>query len=427
MFNWLKANSIHKVAFASFIGTTIEWYDFFLYGTAAALVFNRLFFPEISPMAGIMAAYATYSVGFFARPLGGILFGHFGDKFGRKTMLIYTLGIMGIASCLIGIMPTYHQIGLLAPVLLTVLRFFQGLAVGGEWGGAILMSAEHSTASKRGFFASLPQAGAPMGLVLSSLVFTIFSMLSGNSFLTWGWRIPFILGIILVVVGLIIRMSLLESPLFMQQKEQHTLVKIPFIELLKNAKAAVLIGFGARFAENATYYLFSVFVLSYTTVQLHLSKTLILVAILIASIIEVFTIPFFGRLSDHWGRRPVYLFGAGLIVLFAFPFFWLLQTQSSLWVIVALSFGLGICHAAMYGPQAAFLSELFSTPVRYSGASLAYQLAAAFAGGLTPLVATSLLIWWQNKITLVACYLIIMGFISIISIYFAKESVRTDI
>ena len=420
-------NPVHRVVFASFIGTTIEWYDFFLYGTAAALVFNKLFFPTIDPLAGTMAAFATYAVGFFARPFGGILFGHFGDRLGRKSMLVTTLMLMGVATFLIGVLPTYEQAGVLAPALLVVLRFVQGLGVGGEWGGAVLMAVEHGTAEQRGFRASWVQAGVPAGLLLATLVFNIFSSLPEKEFLAWGWRVPFLIGIFLMGIGLFIRLAVLESPIFTAMKsEPSPAPRLPILEVLTRYPSNVLLAIGARFAENAYFYIFTVFVLTYATKQLGLAKSTILNGVLLGSVVQFLCIPFFGALSDRVGRRPVYLGGAIFLALFAFPFFWLVDTKATAAVWTAVVVGL-MGHSAMYGPQAAFFSELFGTHVRYSGASLGYQLASPLAGGLAPLIATALLQWSDGKPWPVAVYLLGMALITIVSVWLAAETHRSDL
>ena len=419
-------NPVTNVVLASFIGTTIEWYDFFLYGTAAALVFPQLFFPTIEPRLGTMAAFATYAVGFFARPLGGVVFGHFGDKLGRKAMLVTTLMIMGVATCLIGLLPTYAQVGPLAPVLLVLLRFIQGFGVGGEWGGAVLMAVEHGHARRRGFYASWVQAGVPVGLLLANGVFHIFSSLPEKDFLAWGWRVPFLLGGLLLGVGMFIRLRILESPLFTQAQAAQPAPKLPILAALTLHPRNVAIAMGARFAENAYFYIFTVFVLTYVTTKFGLPKSTALNAVLVGSVVQLVAIPCFGALSDRVGRRPVYLGGAVFLALFAFPFFWLVDTRSPVWITVAIVVGL-VGHAAMYGPQAAFFSELFSTRVRYTGASLGYQLASPFAGGLAPLIATALLKWTDGDPWPVATYLVGMALITLVAVWCAAETFRTEL
>jgi len=419
--------SIRPVILASFIGTTIEWYDFFLYGTAAALVFNKLFFPTIDPLAGTMAAFATYAVGFFARPLGGIICGHYGDRVGRKSMLVLTLVLMGLATFFIGALPTHATIGAWAPAGLVVLRFIQGLGVGGEWGGAVLMAVEHGHKGSRGLYASLPQAGVPAGLLLSTAVFAAFSRMPEEMFLAWGWRVPFLLGIFLVAVGLFIRLKVVESPLFAQVKETKEVSTLPIIEVIRKYWGNVLVAMGARLAENVSFYLFSVFVLTYASEHLKLPKSVVLNGILLASTLALFTIPAFGRLSDRIGRRPVYMMGAAFTGLFAYPFFWLLGTRNEFCIWTAIILALAVGHAAMYGPQAAFFSELFGTRVRYSGASLGYQLASPLAGGLAPLIATALLRGSGGRPWPVAAYMAAMAALTLLSIYLARETFRADL
>ena len=406
---------------ASFVGTTIEWYDFFLYGTAAALVFNRLFFPMMDPLAGTMAAFGTYAVGFFARPVGGIIFGHYGDKLGRKSMLVTTLMLMGVATVLIGLLPTYSQIGIAAPVLLIALRFVQGVGVGGEWGGAVLMAVEHSHGSRRGFHASWVQAGVPVGLLLANAVFLVASRMDEASFLSWGWRVPFLVGVLLLAVGMFIRLRIVESPVFLEAKKADEGPRLPIMAVLREHRGNVLRAIGARFAENASFYIFTVLVLSYGSQQLGLSQLLVLNAVMAGSAVQLVAIPFFGSLSDRVGRRPVYLGGALFLAVFSFPFFWLLEQRAPALVITAVIIGL-IGHAAMYGPQAAFFSELFGTRVRYSGASLGYQLASPLAGGLAPLIATALLNWSGGKPWPVALYLIGMSLITVLAVWLTKET-----
>jgi metabolite-proton symporter len=410
------------VVLASFIGTAIEWYDFFLYGTAAALVFPALFFPEFSELAGTLAAFSTYAVGFAARPLGGIVFGHYGDRVGRKTMLILSLLIMGIATFLIGLLPTYEQVGVLAPILLVVLRFAQGIGVGGEWGGAVLMAVEHAPPERRGFYGSWPQMGVPAGLLLANVVFAITSATLPEA---WGWRVPFLLSIVLVGVGLFIRLRIMETPAFRQVQESHTEADMPIIDVVRTYPKNVLLAMGMRVAENGTFYILTAFVLTYITAELGLEQGTGLRGVIIAATIGLFTIPLFGALSDRVGRRPVYLFGAVFSLLFAFPFFWLLNTGVGPLIWLAIVLGVNLGHDSMYGPQAAYFSELFGTRVRYSGASLGYQLASVFAGGLAPLIATALLA--ASGYTAVAIYMAIMALITVVSVILASETFQEDI
>lgn len=419
-------SSTRRVVIASFIGTTIEWYDFFLYGTASALVFNKLFFPNFDALAGTMAAFATYAVGFFARPVGGIVFGHFGDKLGRKSMLVTTLMLMGVATVLIGLLPTYAQIGVWAPILLVLMRFIQGFGVGGEWGGAVLMAVEHGAAGKRGYYASWVQAGVPVGLLLANAVFKLTSSMEPQAFLSWGWRVPFLLGVLLLAVGMFIRLKIIESPVFTQAKAEDEGPKVPILAVIQEHPRNVLVAMGARFAENAFFYIFTVLVLSYGSQQLGMKNEDLLNAVLAGSAVQLVAIPFFGMLSDRFGRRPVYLGGALFLLLFAFPFFWMIETRQMGLVLAAVVIGL-IGHAAMYGPQAAFFSELFGTRVRYSGASLGYQLASPLAGGLAPLIATALLEYSGGRPWPVAVYLICMGVITLVSVWLAEETNRKSL
>jgi metabolite-proton symporter len=421
-----RAGSVRLVAFASFIGTTIEWYDFFLYGTAAALVFNRLFFPEFDPLTGTLASYGTYTVGFVARPIGGIVMGHYGDRIGRKSMLVLTLMIMGVATFLIGLVPTYEQIGPWGAVLLVLLRIAQGFGVGGEWGGAVLMAVEHAPPGKRGFYGSWPQIGVPAGLVLATAVFAAFQRLPEDQFLTWGWRVPFLLSIALVGIGLLIRMRILETPAFERLKETRSHVRMPIVEVLRKYPREVLLAGGARVAENGAFYIYSTFVLVYATQHVGIPSNQVLTGITIAAILELAAIPFFGALSDRFGRRPVYLFGAIVTAVFAYPFFWLFDTGSTPLIWLALAIAFVLSHAAMYAPQAAFLSEMFGTRVRYSGASLGAQLASIFAGGMAPLVATGILERGYGR-GAVASYVIGMAAVTIVAVLAASETSHGDV
>jgi metabolite-proton symporter len=420
-----ETNSVRLVAVASFIGTTIEWYDFFLYGTAAALVFNRLFFPTFDPLMGTLAAFGTYAVGFFARPVGGIVIGHYGDKIGRKSMLVLTLVVMGVATFLIGLLPTYEQIGPWAAVGLVLLRVAQGFGVGGEWGGAVLMAVEHAPPGTRGYYGSWPQIGVPAGLVISTAVFAVFSRLPEEQFLSWGWRVPFLLSALLVIVGLMIRVRILETPAFTKVKEESREARQPIIELLKTYPKQVLLAMGARFGENGAFYIYSVFVLTYATQHVKMPQQVVLNAMLIGAGLELIAIPFFGAMSDRFGRRPVYLFGAIATALWAYPLFMLLDSGSPPLVVLALVVAFVFSHAAMYGPQAAFFSELFGTRVRYSGASLGAQLAAVLAGGTSPFIATLLLArYGTNALSL---YVIFLAAVTIVAVILASETHRDHI
>jgi MHS family shikimate/dehydroshikimate transporter-like MFS transporter len=421
--------NIRKVAMASAIGCTIEWYDFFLYNTFAALVFNKLFFPSFDPLVGTMLAYATALVGFIARPVAGVLFGHFGDRIGRKKMLILTLLIMGIGTFLIGLLPTYESIGVWAAALLLVLRVAQGLGVGGEWGGAVLMAVEHSPSGRRGFYGSWPQMGVPAGLALATAMVAIFSSLPGDMFLQWAWRIPFLLSILLVGVGIYIRLKLMETPAFTRVQETQTVSRVPFMDLIRNYPKQILLGMGCRYIEGVAFNIYGVFVITYLVTALKLPRTTALLAVTTASLVMLFFIPLFGRLSDTLGRRRVFGTAALLTGLFAFPAFWVMSSAGGNGVLVALAIIIpfGIVYAAVYGPEAALFSELFDTRVRYSGISFVYQFSGIFASGLTPIIATALLKQNDGQPWLVATYMLIVGVISALSAWALRETAQADI
>lgn len=415
--------SIRPIILASFIGTTIEWYDFFLYGTAAALVFNKLFFPTLDPLAGTLSAYGTFAVGFLARPLGGAVFGHYGDTIGRKAMLVWSLMIMGVATALIGLLPTYASIGMWAPVLLVAVRFVQGVGIGGEWGGAVLMAVEHSREGKRGIHGSWPQMGVPAGLLLSTGIFALMSnLLDDQQFLAWGWRVPFLLSTLLVGVGLFIRLRIMETPAFEAYKAAGEETTAPLLAVLREQPRTVLIGMGMRFAQNVLFYIYTVFVLSYGQKTLGYSKGTMLAGVATGAAVGMFSIPFFGALSDRYGRRPVYLAGAVLSLLYAFPFFWLVG-QGPGFVALAIVLGLNVGQDMMYGPQAAYFSELFAARVRYSGASLVYQLTSVFSGGLAPFIATLLLARYGAYS--VAGYMAAGCALTVVATWYAPETHRS--
>lgn len=379
---------LRRVVMASLVGTTIEWYDFFLYGSAAALVFNRLFFPSSDPLTGTMLAFATYALGFVARPIGGIVFGHYGDRIGRKKLLMLSLVMMGVATVLIGLLPTYAQIGVWAPVALILLRLIQGFAVGGEWGGAVLMAAEHGDAARRGFWASWPQAGVAAGNLLAAGVLALMAGLQDEAdFLAWGWRIPFLLSALLVVVGWYIRNKVAESRMFETALEEaEAPPRLPAMEVFRERPRAVLFGAGIRWGENISYYILTVFSLTFLVDVAAESRSLALNALLIGAAVQFFAIPGFAALSDRIGRRPVYAFGGLGLAAWSFAFFPLLASGSNAEIVLAVVVGL-VLHGAMYGPQAAFIAELFPTRIRYSGASIAYQLTSILAGSLAPVIA----------------------------------------
>ena len=420
-----QRTSLWQVIGASVIGTIMEWYDFFIFAAAAALVFPALFFPEREPLTGTLLAFGTYGLGFFARPLGGIIFGNLGDKIGRKTVLVITLLLMGIATTLIGVLPTFERLGLWAAVLLIALRILQGLGAGAEFGGAVIMAAEYSPQGKRGLYASLPCTGVAIGLLLSSGVFSLFAALPEEQFLAWGWRVPFLLSIVVVAVGLYVRLRILETPVFSEVKETNTEVGIPVLEVVRSQPRNLLVAIGARFSENGNAYIIQTFTLTYVATQLGMSDNVALRGVLIASAIGIFTIPLFGALSDRVGRRPVYMFGSAFLALFSFPFFWLLNTETSvlIWLAIVLANSVGVY--SMFSPQAAYFAELFGTRVRYSGASIGYQLASVFAGGLAFPISTYLIARYDYQA--IAIYMALMALITVVSVLLAPETYRGDI
>jgi metabolite-proton symporter len=418
---------LRRVVMASLIGTTIEWYDFFLYGSAAALIFNKLFFPSFDPVVGTFLAFGTYAVGFVARPLGGIVFGHFGDRIGRKRLLMLSLILMGVATVLIGLLPTYNQIGIWAPALLIALRLVQGFAVGGEWGGAVLMAAEHGDRARRGFWASWPQAGVAAGSLLSAGVLALMAGLqSEEDFLAWGWRVPFLLSAGLVAVGWYIRNRVSESPMFEKALEETEVPpKLPAMDVLRERPGAIALGAGLRVGENISYYILTVFSLTYLVDVAAESRSLALNALLIAAAIQFFAIPLFALLSDRIGRRPVYAFGGLGLAAFIFAFFQMLGSGNNFLVIAAIVIGL-VLHSAMYGPQASFITELFPTRIRYSGVSIAYQLTSIVAGSLAPIIALAL--YQETKsATPVAIYVGVACLISGATALLANETRGIDL
>ncbi|MBB3148485.1 metabolite-proton symporter [Phyllobacterium trifolii] len=422
-----QTGMLKRARLSSFIGTVIEWYDFFIYGAAAALVFGKLFFPQSSELAGTMAAFGTFAVGFVARPLGGIIFGHFGDRLGRRTVLVITLTVMGVSTFLIGLLPTFNQIGFWAPTLLIVMRIAQGIALGGEWGGAVLMVVEHAPANQRGWHSSWPQLGVPAGLVLSTGVMALFTSMPVESFEAWGWRVPFLISILLVAVGMFIRLSIEETPVFADMEQKGALKRFPALEILQKNKKTVLLAIGARFAENGSFFIFSVFSISYATKYLNVSKGTILMAVVIAALVTMVTIPLFASLTDRFGRRPIFMAGAAFTGLFAFPFFWLLQTGDPVLITLSVVLALSVGWSAMYAPQAAYFSELFEPQVRYSGMSIGAQLVAIVAGGPSPLIATAAIAATAGASWPISLWLIGVSLITLLSLAFAPETAGCDL
>jgi MHS family shikimate/dehydroshikimate transporter-like MFS transporter len=421
--------SITRIAIASAIGCSIEWYDFFLYGVVSAIVFNKLFFPSSDATVSTMLTWTTYAVGFLARPVGAIIFGHFGDRIGRKTILILTLLIMGAATFVIGLLPTYQEIGVWAPISLLALRVFQGIGIGGEWGGAVLLSIEHSPSQRRGFYGAWPQIGVPAGLCLSAGVVAVISaVISDAQFAEWGWRIAFLLSAVLVALGVYIRLKIFESPAFLKLKEEKQEARVPFVDLWRSHPKNVILGMGARYIEGVCFNTYAVYVLSYLTTTQKLPQSGVLAAITVASLITIFIIPLWGGLSDRIGRRfqfGVAALASGLLIFPAFAVF--AQPMSTPWVWAAIIIPLGIVYPALYGPQAALFSELFDTRVRYSGVSFVYHFSGIFSSGLTPLIMSWLLLKGGGQPWLICVYVAIVSLISTISVAAMKEGSKRDI
>src|SRR5271166_5256472 len=417
---------LRRAVIAATVGTTIEWYDFFLYGTAAGLVFGKLYFPNQDPLSATLAAFGTYFIGFVGRPIGAAIFGHYGDRIGRKATLIATLMAMGIATFLIAFVPTYASVGIWGAVILTVLRVVQGIGVGGEWGGSVLIAMEWSrTHHSRGLVASWPQFGVPSGLFLSNLAVLAFSAWSGDQFLTWGWRIPFALSILLVGIGLWVRLGILETPVFRKLLNTRRIEKAPIVEVIKKQPKQIILSALLRMAEQAPFYIFTAFIFAYAVGTLHMSRDLILAAVLVASCVSFVSIPLSGHISDRIGRRKMYLIGAATVGLFGFLYFGMVDTAIPWVVFIAIVLSL-IPHDMQYGPQAALIAEAFTPRLRYSGASLGYQLASVIAGGPAPLIATALFAAFHTGYA-ISIYIAACAAVSLVSAAFMPDYTGKDI
>ena len=417
---------LRKAVIASTIGTTIEWYDFFLYGTAAGLIFGKLFFPNEDPLTATLAAFGTYFIGFVGRPIGAAIFGHYGDRIGRKATLIATLLCMGIATFLIAFVPTYESIGIWGAVILTILRMFQGIGVGGEWGGSVLLAMEWSrTHGQRGLVASWPQFGVPCGLFLANLAVLAFSAWSGDQFATWGWRIPFLLSIVLVAIGLWIRLGIMETPVFQQLLDDKRIEPAPILEVIKQQPKEIILSALLRMSEQAPFYIFTAFIFAYAVGTLKMSRDLILWAVMAAACVSFVTIPLSGHISDLIGRRKMYLIGAATTGIFGFVYFGLVDTAVPSLVFVAIVLSL-IPHDMQYGPQAALIAEAFTPRLRYSGASLGYQLASVIAGGPAPLIATALFAAYHSGYA-ISIYIAACAVVSLIAAALMPDYTGRDI
>lgn len=409
-----------KVAFASFVGTAVEWYDYFLFGTAAVLIFNHQFFPDLDPLAATLASLSTFAVAFVARPLGGIVFGHFGDRASRKTMLVWSLLGMGTATFAIGLLPNYATIGVWAPILLVLLRVVQGIAVGGEWGGAVLMALEHAPQHKKSFYASWPQAGVPAGVVLSSLAFYLVQLLPEDQLHAWGWRLPFLFSAVLIIVGMIIRLKITESPEFENMKAQRKESKIPLVEMLRTAKRPLLIGTFALAGSNTLFYVATVYLLSYGTDAIELDRGTILLAISVGATVDIFAIPTVAILADMYGRRTMMIIGSIVTIVAAFPIFWLFNLGTTWGLYAALILALPIAHSFVYATVSGFIATLYNPEVRFTGSSMSYQLGGIVASAPAPILSTMLFAEF-GTFAAVAWYLIIANIIALVAVLFAPR------
>jgi MFS family permease len=417
---------LRRALIASTVGTTIEWYDFLLYSTMTGLVFGKLFFPKSDPLVGVLEAFAIYTVGFIARPIGAAIFGHYGDRIGRKGALIATLLLTGIATVAVGLVPGYNQIGIWGAVILTIIRFIQGIGVGGEWGGSVLLSMEWArTNNHRGFICSWPQLGGPAGLLLANIAVLVFSRISGDQFLVWGWRIPFLLSIVMIAIGLYIRLGIMETPVFRRIVAENRVERVPVLEVIKRQPRSIILAALARMAEQAPAYIYLAFIFAYGTQVIHQDRDFLLICLISAGIVSLFTIPFAGHMSDRIGRRRMYIIGAVLTGLFGFVYFGMLNTAAPVLIFIAIVLSF-VPHDLMYGPQAALIAECFTPRLRYSGASIGYQLSSVISGGPAPLIATALLAATGSGYV-IALYILFCAVVSIVATAMMPDYTGKDI
>jgi MFS family permease len=417
---------LRRALIASTVGTTIEWYDFLLYSTVTGLVFGKLFFPKSDPLVGVLEAFAIYTVGFIARPIGAAIFGHYGDRMGRKAALIATLLVTGIATAAVGLVPTYSQIGIWGAVILTIIRFIQGVGVGGEWGGSVLLSMEWAQTNKhRGFIASWPQLGGPAGLLLANIAVLVFSRISGDQFLVWGWRIPFLLSLIMIAIGLYIRLGIMETPTFRRIVAENRVARVPVLEVIRQQPRSIILSALARMAEQAPAYIYLAFVFAYGTQVLHQDRDFLLISLICAGVLSLITVPLAGHLSDRIGRKRMYIIGAVLTGLFGFVYFGMMNTAAPVLIFIAIVLSF-IPHDLMYGPQAALIAECFTPRLRYSGSSIGYQLSSVISGGPAPLIATALLAATGSGYT-IAVYILFCAVVSLIATAMMPDYTNKDI
>jgi MFS family permease len=417
---------LRRAMIASTVGTTIEWYDFLLYSTVTGLVFGKLFFPKSDPLVGVLEAFAVYTVGFIARPIGAAIFGHYGDRIGRKGALIATLLLTGIATAAVGLVPGYDQIGIWGAIILTIIRFIQGIGVGGEWGGSVLLSMEWArTNQHRGFIASWPQWGAPAGLLLANIAVLVFSRISGDQFLVWGWRIPFLLSIVMIGIGLYIRLGIMETPTFRRIVAENRVARVPVLEVIKQQPRSIILSALARMAEQAPAYIYLAFVFAYGTQVIHQDRDFLLISLICAGFLSLVTVPLAGHFSDRFGRKRVYIVGTVLTGLFGFVYFAMMNTAAPVLVFIAIVLSF-IPHDVMYGPQAALIAECFTPRLRYSGSSIGYQLSSVISGGPAPLIATALLAATGSGYA-IALYILFCAIVSLIATAMMPDYTGKDI